>query len=455
MKKTSLKDLPSVYQVLLEIKDDISLNKNYLKFIINKELDKIRGEIKKGEISKSPQQLLVYIIDRVLIESAPKLVNIINGTGIVLHTGFGRAPFNGRALKGIADRLEGYVNLEFDLPTGKRGDRQDHIRDHLSTLCGSESALAVNNNAAAVMLAINEIAQGGEVIVSRGQLVEIGGSFRIPDIIEKSGAILKEVGTTNRTHSKDYEKAISSKTKLILWVHTSNYVVRGFTRSVPISELVALGNKHKIPVMVDWGSGALLDMNSLNLADEIPVKIIMENNPDLLTFSGDKLIGGPQSGLVVGKKKWINTLQNNPLYRVLRCDKITIGLLEETLRSYRSDSFTKDHLSLSMLTTSRRILKNRGQRILDFQKRKKIKDLGIKLVESEVEAGSGSLPEDKIESMALSFKPKLMKITELAGGFRCGPIPVVGYTSGNTFYIDLKAVLPDQINLLAKAIDEV
>ena len=348
-------------------------------------------------------------------------MNIINGTGIVLHTGFGRAPFNGRALKGIADRLEGYVNLEFDLQTGKRGDRQDNIRDHLSALCGSESALVVNNNAAAVMLAINEIAQGGEVIVSRGQLVEIGGSFRIPDIIEKSGAILKEVGTTNRTHSKDYGNAISNKTKLILWVHTSNYVVRGFTRSVPISELVALGKKHKIPVMVDWGSGALLDMNSLNLADEIPVKTIMEDNPDLLTFSGDKLIGGPQSGLIIGKKKWVNTLQNNPLYRVLRCDKITIGLLEETLRSYRSDSFTKDNLSLSMLTTSRRILKNRGQMILDLQKRKKIKDLGIKLVESEVEAGSGSLPEDKIESMALSFKPKLMKITELAVGFRCGP----------------------------------
>ena len=305
------------------------------------------------------------------------------------------------------------------------------------------------------MLAINEIAQGGEVIVSRGQLVEIGGSFRIPDIIEKSGAILKEVGTTNRTHSKDYGNAISNKSKLILWVHTSNYVVRGFTRSVPLSELVALGKKHKIPVMVDWGSGALLDMNSLNLADEIPVKTIMENNPDLLTFSGDKLIGGPQSGLIIGKKKWVNTLQNNPLYRVLRCDKITIGLLEETLRSYRSDSFTKDNLSLSMLTTSRRILKNRGQRILDLQKRKKIKDLGIKLVESEVEAGSGSLPEDKIESMALSFIPKSMKITELAGGFRCGSIPVVGYTSGHTFYIDLKAVLPGQINRLAKAIDQV
>jgi L-seryl-tRNA(Ser) seleniumtransferase len=347
------------------------------------------------------------------------------------------------------------VNLEFDLQTGKRGDRQDNIRDHLSALCGSESALVVNNNAAAVMLAINEIAQGGEVIVSRGQLVEIGGSFRIPDIIEKSGAILKEVGTTNRTHSKDYGNAISNKTKLILWVHTSNYVVRGFTRSVPLSELVALGKKHKIPVMVDWGSGALLDMNSLNLADEIPVKTIMENNPDLLTFSGDKLIGGPQSGLIIGKKTWVNTLQNNPLYRVLRCDKITIGLLEETLRSYRSDSFTKDNLSLSMLTTSRRILKNRGQRILDLQKRKKIKDLGIKLVESEVEAGSGSLPEDKIESMALSFKPKSMKITELAGGFRCGSIPVVGYTSGHTFYIDLKAVLPGQINRLAKAIDQV
>ena len=387
--------------------------------------------------------------------SSHSLVNLINGTGIVLHTGFGRAPFRSQTLKDIAERMEGYVNLEFDLDSGKRGDRQLHLQKHLSSICGSESSLCVNNNAAAVMLAINEIAKEGEVIVSRGQLVEIGGSFRIPDIIEKSGAILKEVGTTNRTHHKDYKNAISDKTKLILWVHTSNYVVKGFTHSVPLHELVLLGRKHKIPVMVDWGSGALLDMRSLGLADEIPVRSIMKDKPDILTFSGDKLIGGPQSGIVIGKKKWINFLKKNPLYRVLRCDKITIGLLEETLRSYRSNAFTKDNLALKMLTTSQRTLKTRGKKILNFQTKQKIKTLGIKLENSKVEAGSGSLPEKMIDSMALSFSPKTIRINDLAKRFRLGLIPVIGYVSSNTFYIDLKAILPNQVVKLAQAIKEV
>ena len=217
------------------------------------------------------------------------------------------------------------------------------------------------------MLALNEMANRGEVIVSRGQLVEIGGSFRIPDIIEKSGAILKEIGTTNRTHLSDYKKAITKKTKLILWVHTSNYVVKGFTHSVALSDLIALGKKNRIPVMVDWGSGAMLDMKKLGLANEIPIKSIMKDKPDIITFSGDKLIGGPQSGLVVGNKKWINALKKNSLYRVLRCDKITIGILEEVLRSYRSNSFTKNNIALKMLTTSRSTLLKRGGKILDFQ----------------------------------------------------------------------------------------
>ena len=305
------------------------------------------------------------------------------------------------------------------------------------------------------MLGINEIGRGGEVIVSRGQLVEIGGSFRIPDIIEKSGAILKEVGTTNRTHLRDYDKAISKNTRLLLWVHTSNYVVKGFTHSVPLKELVSLGKKHKLPVMVDWGSGALLDMKSLELADEIPVKSIMRDKPDILTFSGDKLIGGPQSGLIIGKKKWVNALQKNPLYRVLRCDKITIGLLEETLRTYRSNAFTKDNLSLKMLTTSRNTLRNRGNKILNYQTNKKIKELGMKLKNSKVEAGSGSLPDNMIKSMAISFKPRLVKVNDLSKKFRSGSIPVVGYVSSNIFYIDLKAVLPSQVTKLAQAIKEI
>jgi L-seryl-tRNA(Ser) seleniumtransferase len=351
--------------------------------------------------------------------------------------------------------LDGYVNLEFDLESGNRGDRQTIIQDQLSSMCGSESAMVVNNNAAAVFLALNEMAGGGEVICSRGQMVEIGGSFRIPDIIEKSGAILKEVGTTNRTHLKDYEKAISKKTKLILWVHTSNYVVKGFTKEVSLSDLVILGKKHKIPVMADLGSGALLDMNQLGLADEMPIKSIVNSGPDITSFSGDKLLGGPQSGLMVGGKKWIKACKRNPLYRVLRCDKVTIGLLEETLRSYRSQSFSKDNLALTMLTTSQIVLKNRGQKILDSLKKKTIKDLGILLVDSEVEAGSGSLPDDKIESAALSFSPKNGQAKDLAKAFRCGSIPVVGYIQKNTFYIDLKAVLPNQIKRLSTAIQEV
>ena len=453
--KTTLKDCPSVHQVLLELNMNIQLHEDYIKHIINSELAKIRANIKKGKLSKTKDELLSHIASQVFLQSAPQLINVINGTGIVLHTGFGRAPFRGKHLKDLAARLDGYVNLEFDLESGNRGDRQTIIQDQLSSMCGSESAMVVNNNAAAVFLALNEMAGGGEVICSRGQMVEIGGSFRIPDIIEKSGAILKEVGTTNRTHLKDYEKAISKKTKLILWVHTSNYVVKGFTKEVSLSDLVILGKKHKIPVMADLGSGALLDMNQLGLADEMPIKSIVNSGPGITSFSGDKLLGGPQSGLMVGGKKWIKACKRNPLYRVLRCDKVTIGLLEETLRSYRSQSFSKDNLALTMLTTSQIVLKNRGQKILDSLKKKTIKDLGILLVDSEVEAGSGSLPDDKIESAALSFSPKNGQAKDLAKAFRCGSIPVVGYIQKNTFYIDLKAVLPNQIKRLSTAIQEV
>jgi len=455
MKKTNLKDLPSVNKVLIELNDSVSVHDDFLKTLINRAINKYRNKIKNNELSMSPTELLSNITEMVIKDSSRSLVNIINGTGIVLHTGFGRAPFDSKLLKSIAMRLDGYVNLEFDLDSGKRGDRQSHVRDHLSSICGSESSLCVNNNAASVMLSINEMAFGGEVIVSRGQLVEIGGSFRIPDIIKKSGAILKEVGTTNRTHFSDYKKAVSKKTKLILWVHTSNYVVKGFTRSVPLSDLVQLGRSKNIPVMVDWGSGAILDMKSLGLANEMPIRNIMSDKPDILTFSGDKLIGGPQSGIIIGKEKWINAMQKNPLYRVMRSDKITLGLLEEILRSYRSNYFTKDNLSLRMLTTKRSTLANRGKKVIQGLTKKKIKDFNIILENSKVEAGSGSLPENPIESMALSFSHKNISPNELARKFRSGRIPVVGYIKSNKFIIDLKAILPNQLLKLKTAIKEI
>ena len=455
MKKTNLKDLPSVNEVLIELNDSVSIHDDFLKTLINRAINKYRNKIKNNELSMSPSELLSNITEMVIKDSSRSLVNIINGTGIVLHTGFGRAPFDSKLLKSIAKRLDGYVNLEFDLDSGKRGDRQSHLRDHLSSICGSESSLCVNNNAASVMLSINEMAFGGEVIVSRGQLVEIGGSFRIPDIIKKSGAILREVGTTNRTHFSDYKKAVSKKTKLILWVHTSNYVVKGFTRSVPLSDLVQLGRSKNIPVMVDWGSGAILDMKSLGLANEMPIRTIMSDKPDILTFSGDKLIGGPQSGIIIGKEKWINAMQKNPLYRVMRSDKITLGLLEEILRSYRSNYFTKDNLSLRMLTTKRSTLVNRGKKVIQGLTKKKIKDFNIVLENSKVEAGSGSLPENPIESIALSFSHKNISPNELARKFRSGRIPVVGYIKSNKFIIDLKAILPNQLLKLKTAIKEI
>ena len=455
MKKTNLKDLPSVNKVLIELNDSVSVHDDFLKTLINRAINQYRNKIKNNELSMSPSELLSNITEMVIKDSSRSLVNIINGTGIVLHTGFGRAPFDSKLLKSIANRLDGYVNLEFDLDSGKRGDRQSHVRDHLSSICGSESSLCVNNNAASVMLSINEMAFGGEVIVSRGQLVEIGGSFRIPDIIKKSGAILKEVGTTNRTHFSDYKKAVSKKTKLILWVHTSNYVVKGFTRSVPLSDLVQLGRSKNIPVMVDWGSGAILDMKSLGLANEMPIRTIMSDKPDILTFSGDKLIGGPQSGIIIGKEKWINAMQKNPLYRVMRSDKITLGLLEEILRSYRSNYFTKDNLSLRMLTTKRSTLVNRGKKVIQGLTKKKIKDFNIVLENSKVEAGSGSLPENPIESIALSFSHKNISPNELARKFRSGRIPVVGYIKSNKFIIDLKAILPNQLLKLKTAIKEI
>jgi len=455
MQNTTFKDLPSVNQVMHRLSDCISLDTNYIKHLIQSELELLRAEITKNKLSKSRAQILEYLIQKVLMRTSPNMVNLINGTGIVLHTGFGRAPFEAKKFREIAKHINGYVNLEFDLESGKRGDRQSHVREHISSICQSESSLVVNNNAAAVVLSINSLAESGEVIVSRGQLVEIGGSFRIPDIIEKSGAIIKEVGTTNRTNLNDYEKAINNKTKLILYVHTSNYTINGYTQSVPIKSLVKLGRKYDIPVMVDWGSGSFIDMKAINIAKENPISIIMKNKPDLLTFSGDKLVGGPQAGIIVGKKILIDLFQRNQLYRVLRIDKINLCFLEHTLRTYRSSYQHSDNLSIKLLTTSRSILKNRARKIFKHQTNKKVEELGISIVDTEVEAGSGSLPENKIKSAALAFSPRKRKVKELAHSFRCHSTPIVGYINGNVFFLDMKAVLPSQISILSKAIQEV
>ncbi len=455
MAQNQLKELPSVSEVLLECKSYKSLNSKYMAYIIKSNLESYRRAAKKGSLKSKRAQITQNILSEVERLTAPSLKSVINGTGIVLHTGLGRAPMKESTAKNAAKRVAGYTNLEFDLPTGTRGQRQDHVNGLLSALTGAQSSMAVNNNAAAVLLALNELGEGKEVIISRGQQVEIGGSFRIPDVIKKSGCILKEVGSTNRTHLKDYEKAITKKTGMILWVHTSNYVVRGFTHDVSLSDLVQLGKKKRVPVVADLGSGALLDLSEKGIPKDMLVQDVVKSGVGLVTFSGDKLLGGPQAGLIVGTKTLVNKLKTNPIARAVRCDKWSLAFLEESLRSFGDHGPSKNNLTVSLMMASRKALTKRGEIILSHLPKKAKDKLGISLVESEVEAGSGSLPEEKLDSMAFRFKPNGISASKLATKFRMGDTPVVGYIHGHTFYIDLKAVIPGQEKELVGAISAI
>ena len=455
MAQNQLKELPSVSEVLLECKSSKSLNSKYMAYIIKSNLESYRRAAKKGSLKPKRAQITQNILSEVERLTAPSLKSVINGTGIVLHTGLGRAPMKESTAKNAAKRVAGYTNLEFDLPTGTRGQRQDHVNGLLSALTGAQSSMAVNNNAAAVLLALNELGEGKEVIVSRGQQVEIGGSFRIPDVVKKSGCILKEVGSTNRTHLKDYEKAITKKTGMILWVHTSNYVVRGFTHDVSLSDLVQLGKKKRVPVVADLGSGALLDLSEKGIPKDMLVQDVVKSGVGLVTFSGDKLLGGPQAGLIVGTKTLVNKLKTNPIARAVRCDKWSLAFLEESLRSFGDHGPSKNNLTVSLMMASRKALTKRGEIILSHLPKKAKDKLGISLVESEVEAGSGSLPEEKLDSMAFRFKPNGISASKLATKFRMGDTPVVGYIHGHTFYIDLKAVIPGQEKELVGAISAI
>ena len=438
-----------------EAEGRINIHEDYLKFLINKELDLFRNKITSEGFKIEKDQIVNEIIREVSKKSSSTLVNIINGTGIVLHTGLGRAPFNGEHLKEAADKLDGYTNLEIDISNNKRGDRQSHIDDHLASICGCESSLVVNNNAAALFLSINTLAPGSEVICSRGQIVEIGGSFRISDIIKKSDANLKEVGTTNRTHIEDYEKEISDRTKLLLWVHTSNYVVKGYTKEVALEEIAKLGKKYNILVLADLGSGTFLPLSKYGIPTEIPIKDIIKKGPDIVLFSGDKMLGGPQSGIILASKNIIELIKSNTLYRTMRCDKITIALLDQIIRSYRKHGFTNLNLALSLLSNTREKLKNIAINIINLLPDKKIKTLGLSFEASLVEAGSGSLPEKSIESITLKFRSSSFSADKLSALFREGDIPVIGYIHKDSYFIDLKAVLPSQVTNLIKAIKNI
>ena len=456
MDNKKLRNLPSVNDILDSI-NAIQYNLPYRLILktIRQSISEFRSEIMNGN-DLAVTDLIPKIKNELEKLNSSSLQSVINGTGIILHTGLGRAPISEEILNNSFDKLSGYINIELDLHNGNRGERANHVNFLLDGLTGSKESIVVNNNASAVLLALNTFGEKKEVIVSRGEQVEIGGSFRIPDVIKKAGCHLVEVGTTNRTHLKDYQNAITKQTGLLLVAHTSNYIVKGFTKSVEIEELVLLAKKRKIPLIIDLGSGALADLQKLELPFEPVVQFYIKAGVDAVTFSGDKLLGGPQCGIICGKQGVIKKIRNNALYRALRCDKIIYTILEETLRTYYNSTIIKpQNLTWTLFQRKMIELEEIGNFIISNLSSEILKNSGLKLNNSKVEAGSGSLPTQNIESRALSFKSKLLKPKQLHRKFLSQKPAILGYIHNNQFNIDLKAILKNQQDHLLKSILEI
>ena len=451
--RAALKEIPSVDEVI-ECNFDLLINAPYLYYlnIIRNTLNKIRNDILEGKSFSNVREYSLKQVKEVIMEiSTSNMQHVINGTGIILHTGLGRAPLSKELLQEAVDRVYPYSNLELELQTGKRGERTGHVESLINALAGTESALVVNNNAAAVLLMLNTLSEGKNVIISRGEQVEIGGSFRIPDVIRKSGCNMVEVGTTNKTHLKDYQQAITKNTGAFLVAHTSNYKVLGFTKTVELNDLSALAKKHRIPLILDLGSGAIADFQKLGLPHEPTVRTYLKSGASILSFSGDKLLGGPQAGIICGKKSLIWKIYNNPMYRALRCDKLTYAILEGTLRSYYTASdIHSQNLTMTLFSRKQEKLEKLGKKILKKLPKKMVENYGIEIISTDVEAGSGSLPLEKFPSTALVFSGK--KASALAQVFRKSDPPILGYITGKQFHIDLKAIPDDMISVLTDTI---
>ena len=380
----------------------------------------------------------------------PLFKRVINGTGIVIHTNLGRSILSDEATLQITTAGSYYSNLEFDLKKGRRGSRYSLVEDIICDLTGAEAALVVNNNAAAVLISLETLAAGHEVIVSRGQLVEIGGSFRIPDVMEKSGAELVEVGATNRTHLYDFEGAITDRTALLLSVHTSNFRMIGFTSEVPADELVDLGNRHDIPVMEDLGSGSLIRLPQFGMSGEPTVPEVVRAGVDIVTFSGDKLLGGPQCGIIVGKKKYIEKIKKNPLNRALRIDKFTIASLESILRCYYdNDNVLQNVPTLRMISQTDDLIKKRARRFIRRLKAKLADHCTLTLVPTVSLVGGGALPEYSIDSWAVSLRPAQGSVNNLERDFRALEIPIIGRIEHDCFLLDFRTIQDREIIELA------
>lgn len=460
MNTSLLRQLPKVDECLLKLKKRHSLAKipirslkSYTRSYINILRNNIIHDSGITKEDLDAELLLDSIEAYILKEHQPRFKRVINCTGVIIHTNLGRSLLPAETMDSLRETGCRYSNLEFDLSTGKRGSRYSLVEELLCELTGAEAGLVVNNNAAAVFIALQTLAAGKEVIVSRGQLVEIGGSFRIPDIMSRSGASLVEVGATNRTHLNDYSEAISEETGLLLKVHCSNYKIIGFTSEVSNEDLVALGKQKKIPVMEDLGSGCLVDLSRFGLTKEPTVQETVGSGVDVVTFSGDKLLGGPQAGIIVGRKDIIGTIKKNPLNRALRIDKFTLSGLESILRIYMDEEKAlKTIPTLSMISTSVDIVKKRARKLLNLLN----KDLDDKclfsLVNTSSRVGGGAMPEQNIPSAGVAVAPLNIRINELELKLRKENIPIIARIEDNRLLFDLRTVADDEITMIHRSL---
>jgi L-seryl-tRNA(Ser) seleniumtransferase len=466
-----LRSLPSIERMLARpaaARLSEALSRDRVRDLLREVLEEMRGELlesrgRKAELHETSSgalplsDLMVEEIERRLEARAsaaaqPSLKRVINATGVILHTNLGRAPLADQAIEALSDVASHYSNLEYDLNEVRRGARESHCQQLLARLAGSESAIVANNNAAAVMLVLNTLAEGGEVIVSRGELIEIGGSFRIPDVMMKSGARLREVGTTNRTRIQDYERAINENTRLILRVHPSNYRIIGFTERPDVKEIADLADRAGISSFEDLGSGCLIDLAPYGVKDEPVVAESLRAGISVVSFSGDKMLGGPQAGIIAGSRAIVDRVRENPLMRALRVDKMTYAALEATLRLFERGIAESEVPVIRAMARKQDHIGERARRFIKSMERMTEGSIKASIEDGESVIGGGSAPEVKLPTVLVAIEDGRLSASSIEARLRGYSVPVITRTERNRVLIDLRTVEPDEEAIMLEAI---
>lgn len=449
IKPQPLRGIPAVEKVLQAL-GPVDLPRPALVELVRRELAGLR----RGDLIPAFEQVLDQIREQIAALLRSRIQPVINGTGVVIHTNLGRSPLGPAVVETLRQIASSYSNLEFDLQSGERGARASYLEHNLALLCGAEAATVVNNCAAALVLILQHFTAGQrkEVIISRGELVQIGGGFRIPEILEASGAQLREVGSTNKTWVADYRRAISKQTALILKVHRSNFFMGGFVASPGTEELATLAKQKRVPLIEDLGSGAVIETEKLAGLEHEPTPAeVLKRGVDLVCFSGDKLLGGPQAGLIAGRAKLVRALKNEPFFRALRCDKLILSALQTTVDLYLNGKAADGVPVLAMLRATSDELKARGTAILAALEGAAVT---ARLTEGRSQIGGGTLPRSAVASTVLSLKPRDLTVQEFAARLRRARPPIIGYIAQNSLHLDLRTIFPEQDQIVTRAIRE-